>query len=53
MFAQMEKQAEDAILERRDLEAIEGGRRQRDGFEYPKGGGEENLARSHAEAHHY
>ncbi len=51
MFAQMTREADAAIIERRDLEAAEAGRRQREGFEYPKGG--EDISRSHAEAHHY
>jgi hypothetical protein len=52
MFAQMTAEADAAILERRDLEAAEAGRRQREGFEYPKGGGED-ISRNHADAHRH
>ncbi len=36
MINALQQQAFDAIVERRDLEAAEAGRRQREGFHYPE-----------------
>jgi hypothetical protein len=36
LFEALQQQANDAIRERRDLEALEAGRRQKEGFEYPE-----------------
>ncbi len=39
----MQQKAAMSMVERRELEAAEAGRRQREGLEYPEGGGEDLL----------
>lgn len=43
MIRSLQDKANIAVVERRDLEAAEAGRRQREGLEYPEDGGEDLL----------